>query len=459
MSENTKNNWFKTANIESEPTFFGAVIVVLLCVSLIISTIAFGSVDLWAMALLSLATTLIGIFWIVDAWKLGGFRFSSNVAQLPLVGMILIGLIQLLPLRSSSVTSDLLSIPVRSSLSTDANATSFAIVQIFIYLIFFAASLTFLDSHKRLRKVAYTITIFGTVMAFYAIIQRLANLDAIYGIRPTFQAIPFGSFINQHHFASFMEMTLGVTIGILLGSNVKKEQLFLFIFAIILMVVCVIFTGSRGGLISLLGVFGFIGASVYLGRNKSGIVQTNKLAIFAGGLALIFIVSGLILFLGADSSLMRGIGVASSGGEDFTGGRIHFWQTAVRMFLSYPIFGVGLDSFGTAFTQFDTWNGSFRIEQTHNDYLQVLTEAGIFGFACIAAFIYFLFKKSFTAINRSQDKFRRGIAIGSLAGCFGVLIHSFFDFPLRTPANMLFFLVLATLATVSVHHKQTHRKN
>ncbi len=455
MSENTKNSWFETTNIEAEPTFFGAVIVVLLCVSLIISTIAFGAVDLWALALLSLATTFIGIFWIVDAWKLGGFRFSSNIVQLPLIGMILIGLIQLLPFRNAQIPTDLLTISARNSLSLDANATGFAIIQIIVYLIFFAASLTFLDSHKRLRKVAYTIAIFGTVMAFYAIIQRLANLDAIYGIRPTFQAIPFGSFINQHHFASFMEMTLGVTIGILLGSTVKKEQLFLFVFAIILMIVCIIFTGSRGGILSLLGVLGFIGASVYLGRNKT--LPINKLAIFAGVLALIFIVFGAVLFLGADSSLMRGIGVG--GGDDISSGRTHFWQTAVQMFFNYPIFGVGLDAFGTAFTKFDTWNGTFRIEQAHNDYLQVLTESGIIGFACVAVFIFFLFKQSFTVINQSQDKFRRGIAIGSLAGCFGILIHSFFDFPLRTPSNMLFFLTLASLATISAHHKQTHRKN
>jgi O-antigen ligase len=316
--------------------------------------------------------------------------------------------------------------------------------------------LTFLDSSKRLRNAAYTVMIFGTAMAFFAIIQRIANLDAIYGIRPTFQAIPFGSFVNQHHFAAFMEITLGVTVGILLGTTVRKEQLLLFVFAIVLMIVCIIFTGSRGGILSLLGVFGFIGSALYLGKNREKTQQTNKLAMFAGVSALILIVFGAVLFLGGDSSLMRGIGAANA--EDFSSGRTHFWQIAGQMFLSYPIFGVGLDAFGVVFTKFDTWNGSFRIEQAHNDYLQVLTEAGIFGFACVAGFVYLLFKQGLTVINQSRDKFRHGIAIGSLAGCFGVLIHSFFDFPLRTPSNMLFFLTLAGLATISFQPKQHNRK-
>lgn len=453
MSENKKNNWFETVNIEAEPTFFGAAVVVLICVSLIVSTIAFGAVDMWALALMSLATTLIGVFWIIDAWKFGGIRISGSLLQVPLSGMILIGLIQLLPLRNADIPTDLLAVPTTNSLTLDANATGFAVIQLLIYLMFFAAALTFFDSRKRLRKIAYTITIFGTIMAFFAIIQRIANLEAIYGVRPAFQAVPFGSFINQHHFAAFMEMTLGVTIGILLGSTVKKEQLLLFVFAIILMIVCIMFTGSRGGMLSLLGVFGFIGAAVYLGRNKSDALQTNKLAVFASVLAIVFIVSGAVLFLGAGDSLIRGLGVSEATSADFSSGRTYFWQTALQMFFGSPIFGVGLDAFGVAFTKFDIWNGTFRVEQAHNDYLQVLTETGVIGFACLAMFIFLLFKQGLVTINLSQDKFRRGIAIGSLAGCFGILIHSFFDFPLRTPSNMLFFLTLASLATISVEPK------
>ncbi len=37
--------------------------------------------------------------------------------------------------------------------------------------------------------------------------------------------------------------------------------------------------------------------------------------------------------------------------------------------------------------------------------------------------------------------------LGALAGCAGVLVHSFFDFTLHTTANALMFLLLAALAT------------
>ncbi len=99
-----------------------------------------------------------------------------------------------------------------------------------------------------------------------------------------------------------------------------------------------------------------------------------------------------------------------------------------------------------------------RVEQVHNDYLQILSDAGILGFICLAAFIYLLFKQSLNLINNTSDRFRRGVAIGALAGCFGMLFHSFFDFPLRTPSNPFIFLTLVVLATGSINYPKLYRK-
>lgn len=63
------------------------------------------------------------------------------------------------------------------------------------------------------------------------------------------------------------------------------------------------------------------------------------------------------------------------------------------------------------------------------------------------AFIYLLVKKSQPVMGKASDYFGRGAATGALAGCFGILIHSFFDFPLRTPSNAFFFLTLTVIAT------------
>ena len=116
-----------------------------------------------------------------------------------------------------------------------------------------------------------------------------------------------------------------------------------------------------------------------------------------------------------------------------------------------------LDAFGTAFPLYDTWNGNFRVEQAHNDYLQILADAGLLGFICIAAFIYLLFKQGLQKIGGEHSHFRRSVSVGAMAGCLGILIHSFFDFPLRTPSNAFFFLLFAVFTTASIHFSKRSR--
>ncbi|HEV8160448.1 MAG TPA: O-antigen ligase family protein, partial [Pyrinomonadaceae bacterium] len=374
-------------------------------------------------------------------------------------------IIQLLPFRSANILSELLSVPATASLSIAPYPTRLAVAQLLIYLVFFAAALAFVNNQKRLRKVVFSIVIFGSLMAFFGILQRLANTDAIYGLRPSPQALPFASFVNQHHFAAFMEMTIGITLALIFGQATKKDKRTLLIIAVVVMGIAILLTGSRGGLISLLGVIGFLVTANLLGKTKSGenSGEGNKgnfrrnFAFITAGLALMLVLFGAVLLLGGEKSLLRGIGVQINQ-EDISSGRGHFWQIALKIFFDHPIFGAGLDSFGTAFTRYDTWNGSFRVEQAHNDYLQVLAEAGILGFACIAIFIFLLFKKSLQIVGTASDNFRRSTAIGALAGCFGVLVHSFFDFPLRTTANAFFFLMLVVIATTSIYYPTFYRK-
>ena len=430
------------------------IIFFLLAVTLVFAPVAFGAVDFWALGILTLIVFLIAVLWLFDAWKTGEFSFNTNRLQIPLIGFILIGLIQLLPVRTADVAAGALSISAASALSLDPYTTRFAVVQLVVYFIFFAAALTFIDTSQRLRKIVLLIIIFGALMAFFGILQRLANPEGIYGVRPTPYAVPFGSFVNQHHFAAFMEMTIGVTLGLLYNKSTKGDKRLLLAIAVVIMGIALVFTSSRGGILSLFGVIGFVTLASFLrqktdeeGEATKSSFQ-SKFALIGGGLALVLVLFGSILLLGGGASLTRGIGFINQ--ADISNGRSHFWSVTLQIIRDYPIFGAGFNAYGVAFTRYDTWNGSLRIEQAHNDYLQIFADAGIFGFACAIAFVYFLFKQGLEKINQAGDRFRRGVAVGALAGCFGILLHSFFDFPLRTPSNAFYFLILVTLAVVSV---------
>jgi O-antigen ligase len=452
-------------DLNEGPSRLNKAVFFMLCAILVFSTVAYGAVDTWALGLLSVLAAVLAVLWIAEAWRKGELRFSASALQLPLLGLLLIGFIQLLPFGPAGVSVDLLTIQASNTISVDPYATRLFIIQLITYCIFFAAVLTFIDHRKRLRKMVLFIIIFVSVMAFFGILQRLASPDAIYGLRTTSQAIIFGSYVNQHHFAALMEMASGLTLALLFGKATKKDKQMLLIIAALLMGIAIIFTGSRGGLISFFSVLGFILAANAIPRKRRSKDSDesedhkrgkSKWMLAGGAAALIITVFGLVLLLGGDKSLLRGVGLQSDG--DFSTGRTHFWSVALQIFWHHPIFGAGLDAFGNAYPVYDSWNGVYRVERAHNEYLQILSDAGILGFSCVAAFIFLFFKKSIGVIRESHDGFRKHTAIGAVAGCLGIMVHSFFDFPLRTPANGFFFLTLAALATVAIYYPPPRRR-
>ena len=450
-----KPGFIENVSIGRHASRLSSIIFFLLCLIPVLTTILFGGVDNATWIMVTIGWVAIILLWLVEAWRAKGLIFESSSLQLPLIGLLLIGLIQLLPL-GSGVGDAAIAVPAARSLTLDPNGTRFFLSHLIVYIVFFAACLTYINSEKRLRKVVFMVVIFGAVVAFMAILQRLASPDLIYGLRVPYQAVAFGPFINQHHFASFMEMTGGVTLGLIFGRSAQQDKKPLLLISVAIMGIATILTSSRGGMIAFIGVISFVLAMSYVVRKRSARSESSdeqntpqKALIAVGVVAAILILIGSVIFLGGGDALVRGITMDVSK-EDFTNGRLHFWSVAIKIFLEYPFLGAGLEAFGVAFTKHDTWHGIFRVEQAHNEYLQILAETGIVGFACVAAFIYLLFKKGMRTVAHAGSGFRQNVAIGALAGCLGILIHSLFDFPLRTPSNGFFFLLLAAIATVSV---------
>src|SRR4030095_16621842 len=430
----------------------GKAIVALCCAVPIAATLAYGAVDSWTIGLLAILVAVIVILWMLDAGISGEFRYSTAMLQVPVLALIVLGCIQLLPLRSALDPASV-DAPLVRSLSMDPYATRFFLMRLSICFVFFAAALAYVPGAGRQKRIAIILVVFGTLLAFFGILQKLATPEAIYGLRETPQAIPLGPFVNQHHFAALMEMTSGIALGLLFGGGVTRERKLFVALAAGIMGMAIIFTGSRGGLISYLGVVAFAAAASFVWEADSKRLadhesrsrgRRNLLVMIAAG-GLVLLILGSVLFLGGEASVLRGIGLDESQ-ADVTSGRSHFWHIAWQIFLANPILGAGFDSFGVAFTRYDTWNGQFRVEQAPNDYMQILADSGLLGFACVAGFIFILVRKGVKAIIRRGSDIHRSISTGALAGCFGILIHSFFDFPLRTPANAFVFLLIVVLA-------------
>ena len=410
----------RAATAELPHTVWSRFIILMLCLAVVTTTLAFGTVHSWALAVFALSAGVVLALWMLDAWRTRVLRVSKNFLQLPLVGLFAVGLVQLLPLGGAQ---DLGGAAPARPLSFDPYATRLVVV-------------------------------FGFLLGVYGLMQHFLNPTTIFWIRQPPQALPFGPYINRHHFAGYMELTLAMPLGLMFAGAVERDRVLLYAFASAMMAIALVMTNSRGGILSMVCEILFLAALAATARRRGrreevedagGRVRAAALRVGLGFAMIVAVFIG-VLYFGGEDALSRLVGTANA--DDPTTGRAHFWQGTVGIIKDHPVLGAGLGAFGAVYPRYDTAGGTYRLEQAHNDYLQILSDAGVVGALLGLAFLVVLFRQGVRRIQ-SHDRFRRGVALGALAGCAGVLVHSFFDFTLHTTANALLFLVLAALATVN----------
>lgn len=399
------------------------------------TAIAYGAVHQPILALFYLLVAVTMTLWGVDSFKSGSLRISLSPLQVPLYAAAVYGLVQTIPFGSIAETAGISGIP--RTISFDPFATQLSAFHFLMLGLFFSLVLSFTDSASRIRKIVMAVSVFGFAFAFFAILQSVLSPGKIYGIYEVRGAVPFGSFVNRHNFAAFMEMTIGLPLGMLFAGSVVRDKRLLYITGTALMGVALILSGSRGGLVA------FLAQIIFLIMLTTGASSKRRLVMKVAFSALLIsaIVVGSIL-MGGESSLTRIADTATS--NDITTDRGHIWSVTTKVIANTLPFGAGFGALGVAYTPFDSYSGLERVEQAHNDYLQVAADAGLVGIVIGLFFLVSLFRSGLSAAG-TVNQYRRGVAIGAMAGCFAVLVHSIFDFVLHTTAISLVFIMLMAL--------------
>ena len=409
----------------------------LIALIVVFTTLAYGAVHQPVLAMFYLLVALTVLLWAADGLVTGAVRFNKDPLPLALLAAAIYGFIQIIPFGTLADVAGISG--VLQTMSLDIFATRLSAIHYLGLFFLLSVLLVLLDSASRIRRVAVIITVFGFAYAFFAILQSVLSPLKIYGIYEA--ASPFGSFVNRHNFAAFMEMSVAVPMGLIFTGAIVKDKRLLFITAIALMGVSLLLSGSRGGLIA------FLAEIIFLVLITTGTKSRSNLALKLGLAVLLFVaVIGGAILVGGETSLTRVAETAAT--DDLTTGRSNIWSVTLDVIRANLPFGAGLGAFGVAYTPHDAMSGLERVEQSHNDYLQVLADAGIVGGLIGLFFLFRLFVAGRAATGIRND-YRRGIAFGALAGIFAILVHSIFDFVLHTTAIAVMFLVLIALLIVS----------
>lgn len=201
--------------------------------------------------------------------------------------------------------------------------------------------------------IAFSIGFLGAKRGLYGLVKGGAR----------FHDGPGGFMSDNNTFALALNMILPLLVGILM---VEKEKV-LRITAAAMAVLCtatILFTFSRGGLLTLAAI-----VPLLVWRSRHRLAVTGVLALSLAGV-LFFTSEGF-----TQAYINRAETISSYEQDGSARGRLNAWETSWRVFLDYPVFGVGPNNLEVVHRNYSPEPDRFRV--SHNVYLQILSECGL----------------------------------------------------------------------------------
>ena len=434
----------------------------LLIIFFVITTIPllFAAVQPWVQ---SFYTAAFFTAFLVSFWR-NGFatgHASDKLFTIPILCFFIITLLQSLPLplqmlqNISPYRYDTL---VQAHILTDRalawQAVSYSSRVSIAWWLFLLSLFLFVSvlreycaSRHNLAIIIRILVIVATLEALYGLIQALVPETGVLWADSAYPGCACGTYVNRNHFAGFIAMiwplvlgyTLslrndtGITVFSKLFSSDRLNLQLLYTLSIIIMLLALLFSKSRGGIIA-----GIVGIVSFLWFVRSGPQSHSIIFRLLIGIIISFVfIYGIKIGFGPIVERFLSI----SGGD----ARLDMWKDGIAILKDHP-FGIGLGNTPKVLPVYQiAYTADLNAVHLHNDYLQLLVETGVPGFLAIVSGGFVFLWKSVLRIRRltpHRDAFRYFIAIGALSGLISVMVHSFFDFNLQIPANCFYFVML-----------------
>ncbi len=269
----------------------------------------------------------------------------------------------------------------------------------------------------------------------------------VLGLWPVRWGNSVGTFANRNHFAGWLAMAALVLSAVsiryyrplrtsrLEGEIVPPSQAGLAWLLIGVAGVAIGFallSGSRSGLLALLtgGLMLVLGLKQHSTSRRRGFMLLT--------LALLLMLAVLPF---AGQTLHRLTHTQHETSSSYAKWRL--WEDAARTFTKFPLMGSGPGTFVRSNILFKSAGGESTAWHAENDFLQWLSEAGLWGLVVLLGCGVAFWRKVVSWFWSPGWKTREPeLALGAFAGLVAILTHSIFDFPWQVMANAILGVVL-----------------
>lgn len=252
-----------------------------------------------------------------------------------------------------------------------------------------------------------------------------------------------GMFANRNHFALFLAIGCLLTPTWVFSAGRRASWRGpAGVALLLLLLVTILATGSRAGL--LLGLGGF---AIGLALARQGVLREFRgyprwvgFSFLAGVVGIIAIFVLITIAADRAASINRLLTVDT--GQDM---RSRGLLTVIEMIRTYFPAGSGLGSFDAVFRMHEPMSllKFTYFNHAHNDFLEIALDTGILGALLLAASCFWWAVASWR-VWRSNDP--RGAALPRCGSAILllILVASIFDYPARTPMIMVLIIIGAT---------------
>lgn len=270
------------------------------------------------------------------------------------------------------------------------------------------------------------------------LVQLASGGDRLYPWETTAAGQIVGFFANRNHMATLCLVTLPFAVVFAAGGLRRADRrwrVFAGLIYAAAMIVGLIAIRSRAGVVLLLPVAAMAGAAAWVAAGRS-VPKAHVLAIAA----ILALVTMGAVGVSLDRLLLR----FENRGVHET--RWDGWPVVLQAAEIYLPLGSGIGSFDAVYRSVEPLE---QVDPTffnhaHNEYLEILLEAGWLGVAGILAFLYWFMRRGYRAwrapAGGGADLQRAAtIAVGAM------LLHSIVDYPLRTETLAVAFALCCGL--------------
>ncbi len=254
---------------------------------------------------------------------------------------------------------------------------------------------------------------------------------------------------HKNLLSSFLLLILAILVPALIDSTAKRKTLILCLVVVLAGLILVLRTKAVW-----LGILFALFAALLL-----IILRNKKIRVSLFAVTLIIIVSAVLFWLLIYPVLVD-IGLRQINESGLTGPmadkeRLQLWSKTIDMVWKNPLTGAGAGNWQINFpdmTLTNIWRAedlNYTFQRPHNDFLWILSEAGVLGFILYISFLAVVLATATKGVfNHPESSNTKTIA--GIVAVVGFLTASAFDFPRERAEHILWFnLLLAVVCHFS----------